>query len=386
MQVGHVNWRPFGEDLAAGSACCSNATPSSGNQTVCGIAAPVDRSMPETQTKIREPLSAATDARSRAPVFVVGSARSGTTLLYHMLLSSGNFAVYRTESNAINLLEPAFGNLSRARNKRELLRAWYNSRLYTLSGLDRADLEPAVMADCHNGGDFLRIVMEAICRKQGVQRWADTTPEHLLCLPRIKQTIPNALVIHVIRDGRDVALSSEKLGYIRPLPWDRTRPVMAAGLHWEWIVNRGRKDGQALGHDYLEVRFEELVGQPREILATVSQFIEQDLDYDRIRKAGIGTVRTPNTSFPDITAPEEFDPVGRWRTGFSPDELACFESLVGTTLRELGYEPASALEPESKGELRRMRGLYRMWFDTKRFLKGKTPLGRWLISRDLSWI
>src|SRR5690349_13992350 len=51
-------------------------------------------------------------ARKDAPVFVLGCGRSGTTLLYHMLLSAGDFAVYRTESNAINLLEPRFGDLS----------------------------------------------------------------------------------------------------------------------------------------------------------------------------------------------------------------------------------------------------------------------------------
>ncbi len=50
--------------------------------------------------------------RSLAPVFVLGCGRSGTTLLYHMLLSAGNFAVYRVESNIINLLEPRFGDLS----------------------------------------------------------------------------------------------------------------------------------------------------------------------------------------------------------------------------------------------------------------------------------
>ena len=48
-------------------------------------------------------------ARSKAPVFVLGCPRSGTTLLYHMLLSAGNFAVYRAESQVFNLLEPRFG-------------------------------------------------------------------------------------------------------------------------------------------------------------------------------------------------------------------------------------------------------------------------------------
>src|SRR5580704_9034709 len=105
-------------------------------------------------------------ARSKAPVFVLGCGRSGTTLLYHMLLSAGNFAVYRTESNAINLLEPRFGDLSIRRHKAKL------------------------MAECRNGGDFLRTIMGEIARLQNVERWADCTPEHLLHLARIKATIP----------------------------------------------------------------------------------------------------------------------------------------------------------------------------------------------------
>ena len=117
--------------------------------------------------------------RSLAPVFVLGCGRSGTTLLYHMLLSAGNFAVYRVESNVINLLEPRFGDLSVAANKRRLLEAWYDSRLYTLSGLDKEEIAAKVMSECRNGGDFLRIIMSEMARKQGVQRWADTTPEHL---------------------------------------------------------------------------------------------------------------------------------------------------------------------------------------------------------------
>src|SRR5215475_10456296 len=97
--------------------------------------------------------------RSLVPVFVLGCGRSGTTFLYHMLLSAGNFAVYRVESNVINLLEPRFGDLSVSAHRRRLLEAWYNSRLYTLSGLDKEEIAGKVMAECRNGGDFLRITM-----------------------------------------------------------------------------------------------------------------------------------------------------------------------------------------------------------------------------------
>jgi hypothetical protein len=82
--------------------------------------------MPSAESTVKENRPGS-GSRVKAPVFVLGCGRSGTTLLYHMLLSSGNFAVYRTESNVINLLEPRFGDLSGARNKRRLLDAWYNS-------------------------------------------------------------------------------------------------------------------------------------------------------------------------------------------------------------------------------------------------------------------
>jgi len=319
-------------------------------------------------------------------VFVLGCVRSGTTLLYHMLLSAGNFAVYRVESNAINLIEPAFGDLSIQRNKRQLLEAWYNSRLYTRSGLSKGAIDEKVMSDCRNGGDFLRIVMSEMAVQQGVERWADTTPEHLLFLGRIKETIPEALVIHIIRDGRDVALSTDKQGYVKPLPWDRKPSKMAAGLYWEWMVNKGRRDGRSLGGDYMEVHFEKLISEPRETLAQLGEFIGQDLDYDRIRQVGIGSVSAPNTSFTP-GSDEAFNPVGRWRSGYSEEELATFEGLVGRTLQSNGYELASSdRDAANRAELGIMRAVYRTYFDTKLYLKAKTPLGHLLVSRDLSWI
>src|SRR6266581_8381941 len=204
--------------------------------------------------------------RKEAPVFVLGCVRSGTTLLYHMLLSAGGFAVYRAESNAINLLEPRFGDLSTRRNKEKLMEAWLNSKLFRVSGLDAESIRAKVIAECKNGGDFLRIVMGEVARSQNVGRWADCTPEHLLYLGRIKQTIPNALIVHIIRDGRDVALSMEKGNWIRPITRQAKQGLAVAGLYWEWIVSKGRRDGRKLGGDYTEVRFEELVADPPRVL------------------------------------------------------------------------------------------------------------------------
>src|ERR1700675_2481312 len=112
----------------------------------------------------------ARSARAMAPVFVLGCGRSGTKFLYHTLLSAGGFAVYHAESNAFNLLGLRFGNLMRRRNRRALLDAYYRSKLFQRTGLEPAEIDGRVMEDCRNAGDFLRTVMEAIARKQGVSR------------------------------------------------------------------------------------------------------------------------------------------------------------------------------------------------------------------------
>jgi sulfotransferase family protein len=324
--------------------------------------------------------------RSKAPVFVLGCGRSGTTLLYHMLLSAGGFAVYRAESNAINLLEPRFGNLSLKKNKERLMEAWLASKLFERSGLQAEVIRAKVMAHCRNGGDFLRIVMEEIAHHQNVGRWAECTPEHLLHLKRIKETIPEALIIHIIRDGRDVALSNAKLGYVRRARWDHSPSVLACGLYWEWMVRKGRTDGSRLGADYTEVRFEDLISNPRPVLARLSAFIEQELDYDRIREVAIGSVSEPNTSFKE-DAETEFNPVGRWEKGFTPELLADFEALVGGMLEELGYTLGTpARDSSNRPDLRRMKSLYRKYFDSKLWLKAKTPLGKMFVTKDLSWL
>src|SRR5437667_6650042 len=83
--------------------------------------------------------------RSKAPVFVVGCPRSGTTVLYHMLLSAGRFAIYRAESNVFSVLQPRFGNLGSESNRRALLGCWLNSKLFQVSGLDASVVSDKVL-------------------------------------------------------------------------------------------------------------------------------------------------------------------------------------------------------------------------------------------------
>jgi hypothetical protein len=316
------------------------------------------------------------NSRQQAPVFVLGAPRSGTTLLYHMLLSSGGFAVFRAETHVFDLLGPRFGDFSKVRNRRRLLREWLCSKSFQVSGLDAAKAEDLVLHECQGRGDFLRKIMEEIARSQRAERWAECTPDHLLYLPEIKKEIPDALIIHIIRDGRDVAVSAAKQGWFHPFPWDREREVLVAGLYWEWVVGKGRLLGQRLGSDYCEVHFEELLNHPTETLATLGAFIGHDLDYERIRRVGIGSVSSPNTSFDEG---EGFAPIGRWQEHLDPRDKAGLEYLLADTLTALEYPVSPDSGNVNQSELRRMKAIYPRWFETKQWMKSHTFLGRFLV-------
>jgi hypothetical protein len=302
-------------------------------------------------------------SRGTAPVFIVGCPRSGTTLLYNMLLSSGGFAVYLAESNVFNLLVPRFGDLSVRANREKLMNAWLDSKLFRASFLDARDIREKVTSECQNGGDFIRIVMGEMALTQGARRWADNSPEELLHASAIKKVLPDALFIHMIRDGRDVSLSLDARPHkwVRPFPWDRKDSLLVTAVSWEWTVLEGRKQGKILGRDYLEVRFEDLQADPRATLARIGSLIEHDLDYDRILKIGIGSVSKPNTSFKG----DPGSPVGRWKKKMSPEKLASVEGLVGPTLENLGYALASPRAKIGTMNAWRLKVFYRSYFYTK---------------------
>ena len=316
-------------------------------------------------------------ARSKAPVFVLGCGRSGTKLLYHTLLSAGGFALYHAESNAFNLIGLRFGSLARRANRRDLLDHWLRSMLFYRSGLSREEIEPRILEECRNAGDFLRILMETIARKQGVERWAECTPLHLLYLPLIKKLLPEALIVHIIRDGRDVALSLDRIGWIKPFSWDRKRKLLAPAIFWKWIVSKGRKYGRSMGGDYLEVHYEDVVDKPQETLARIGVFIDHDLDYNRIQQNAQGSMVDPNSSFRGDGQEKESNPVGRWKTVLSADEIAQVESLIGDELQETGYAlAASAGQKHRRFPVGLMGFLYPIYFDVKLWLKTYTPLAK----------
>ena len=311
----------------------------------------------------------------------MGCHRSGTNLLYDMLLSAGGFAIYRGILPIYETLIPRFGSLQNRAHREKLVETWLLSKGFRRTGLDASLLSTQILNDCRTGGDFIRIVMDAVAENQHARRWAAYDPDNVMHVEQIKREIPSALFLHIIRDGRDIALSLKKMGGFAPLPWDRgpTQSLVATALYWQWMVQRGRSGGSKFPADYIEIRYEDLVSSPREALARLGAFIDHDLDYDRIQQAGLGRVSDTNSSFREEGAQREINPLGRWRERLSHADVAAIESSVGESLQENGYELSLPADERRLGpRLSSMHAIYPAYLNTKQWLKARTPLGRFV--------
>lgn len=308
----------------------------------------------------------------------MGCHRSGTNLLYDMLLSSGGFAIYRGLLPIYKSLMPRFGSMSKRSNREKILATWLRSKGFHRTGLRPEQISYRILNECRTAGDFTCAVMDAIAHEQNVNRWVGYDADHVLHVDDIKRDIPNALFVHIIRDGRDIALSLKKMGGFSPLPWDRseTNSLVATALYWEWMVRRGRTSGRRFPADYIEIRYEDLITNPRETLGRLSSFIDHDLDYGRIQSAGLGRLSETNSSFRE-EGKENIHPLGRWKERLSAANIAAIEGAVGPCLEENGYQ-LSLPATERRISLRSawMRELYPAFLSTKLWLKLYTPAGR----------
>jgi hypothetical protein len=309
----------------------------------------------------------------------MGCHRSGTNLIYDMLLSSGGFAIYRGYLPIYKKLIPRFGSMNNRASREKIFATWLRSKGFRRYGLDPAPLSAYVLNECRTGGDFIRAVLDSVAQSQQAQRWAVYDPDNVMHLEQVKRDIPNAIFLHIIRDGRDIALSLKKMEGFRPLPWDRsqTESLVATALYWKWMVEQGRARGSKFPADYIEIRYEDLLANPRAALGRLGSFIDQDLDYDRIERVGLGRLSETNSSFREEGTKDEIKPLGRWKERLAQGQIAAIEATVGDCLEGSGYE-LSLPTAERRRSLRQswMRATYPIFLDAKLWLKVQTPFGR----------
>jgi hypothetical protein len=280
------------------------------------------------------------NARSTAPQdvfpFFVGVARSGTTLLRAMMDSHPDITI-PPESWFVTELA--------ARRQRYEARQGFDAERFATDlvaherfagwGIDEDDLRAALREakPCDYSG-AIRTVFSHWATRQGKPRYGDKTPGYVTELPLVAALFPEARIVHLIRDGRNVALSySVELG----------ASVLDAIRLWRARVRDARSAGRALGHGrYREIRYEELVTDPDTTLRAVCSFIGLPFSDRMLRHwehAPQMLARMPDRyRFRHVEPPLTVG-LRDWRSQMPAHVVNACGLLAGDLLEELGYEP-----------------------------------------------
>jgi hypothetical protein len=286
--------------------------------------------------------------------FIVGAARSGTTLLRMMMDSHPELAIPFETQLLPELMDAAKEDGSSPESLAELLvshRRWPDFGLDADEMRDRfAALEPFDLAEA------VRAFYRAYANAQGKPRWGDKSPGYAMHIRRIAKLLPEARFVHLIRDGRDVRLSQLKRGSDHPTAARHAK-------RWKRRVEIARTQGAEVDH-YMEVRYEHLVTDPEPELRRVCEFSELDFDpailnyhegaderlaeIDRDLAEGrelAGARERPLFKAEDRLAlhkltrePPRADRVATWKREMPADDVEAFEREAGDMLSKLGYE------------------------------------------------
>lgn len=261
--------------------------------------------------------------------FVVGSARSGTTLLRVILNAHPQIAVPPESRFVVEMWE----------GETEVDAASFLEKLtrhprFQLWELPIEDVRAEI-------GDKRRVpystAIEAafVCyaRARGKNRWGDKTPRYIEQIPLLSRLFPDAKFVHQIRDGRNVALS------YADVPFGPKTVGKAAAL-WRERVSAGITEGRRLGDDrYLELRYEDFVADAESHTKILCDFLgvgydERMLDYAEQSRTDI----LPRASRynPNLTrAPSEG--VRSWQNQMRASDVELFEAIAGELLDQLDY-------------------------------------------------
>lgn len=269
------------------------------------------------------------------PIFIIGVHRSGTTLLRYMLNSHPNIYI-PPESDFIPRF---FLNIPhKILSKREInkfltiifskyrfVREW-KGEPPNIDIFLKIEVTPRV---------FLNTLYSLYAQQNNAQRWGDKTPIYCNYVNLIDTIFPESQIIHILRDGRDVALSMlDKWGNK-----DFHIDIYFTARNWVSRINQARTSGVRLGNNrYMEIYYENLVENPDYELRKICTFLGEEYMSIMSQPQYLGQKDIKPGSFHNpVRNPPSTSRINRWRHEMSQADLHIFQYIAGDLLNQLNY-------------------------------------------------
>lgn len=270
------------------------------------------------------------------PFFVLGAARSGTTMLRLMLNRHSRLAIPFESHFLVQVfaelptdrpLEP-----DEADRMVDLVIAEQNFQTWHLDPTcvrqQLVPLAPAPLAE------LIDTLYRMEIADSGKPRWGDKTPHYYKCWQKLTGIFPGSKLVHIIRDGRDVVQSLEKVDWHGPTNDDRAR-------YWQSRVQMAHAASSELGpHRNLIVRYEDLVLEAQATLENICDFLGESFEPSMLtffEDAGEHLSDIDGDVHGKLVRPPRPEDVGRWRDSMSLEDQARIEAVAQEGLRSMSY-------------------------------------------------
>ncbi|MDZ7584261.1 MAG: sulfotransferase [Thiobacillus sp.] len=265
------------------------------------------------------------------PSFIVGVPRSGTTLLSAILNRNSQVCV-TPETHYYSIFHSRIGHESLLNSN------WPSTArrcLYLVDGLREMGLtsEDIIKAadTRRTRAGILSSIGELYAAKRGKQLWIEKTPQHMLYLSEIWHDFPQARILHILRDGRDVALSLSKMDWANP-----------GFLHnlYKWSKELEEAESYLSDPRCLTIRYEELLSTPAATVATVCRFLGIAYEEKMLVPDGSeeGLIETGMSHKNNILQPIMANNKKKWAAKLSPELTAVADHIFGDAISRHGYE------------------------------------------------
>jgi sulfotransferase family protein len=273
-------------------------------------------------------------------LFIVGCARSGTTLVHRIVDAHPEIAI-TPEMHWITRHFKSRNGLVAS----ELVSELTGHKRFAQFEIPREEFEGLLgSGEAVPYPTFLRRLFGLYGKIKNKPLVGNKTPAYIRRMLDLHALWPEAKFVHIIRDGRDVCLSVlnwKKANHIvgRYASWEED-PVSTTALWWERKVRKGREDGAALGPGlYHEMYYEDLVDDPERECKRLCEFLGVAYDDAMIRfhegRERVEPGRGAKSAWLRVTSG-----LRDWRTEMCTGDVERFEAAAGDLLEELGYERA----------------------------------------------
>ena len=278
----------------------------------------------------------------QAPIFIVGHARSGTTLLATMLGRHPNISA-TPETHFFNegrfALKPHY-----PRGAATVARRISTTRLRHLEFAEsalNALLQPAPMTD----SGVITALLSAYLARSGKARVAEKTPVHIRHIDDILTCLPHAKIIWIQRDGRACIAS------LRKVDW-ATHDIAALSRQWTRNMGFGLAARPQHPNAILTTRYEDLTSNPKAEMTRILAWLAEPFSPTTLDTSQEVTTisQAEETWKANVRKPILSDRAAAWRTELTASQIAAAEAIMGPMLRRLGYDAPARTGIKAAGE------------------------------------